>query len=376
MTNKINLDELLSSSDNVSVEEMPGNDGIIETVEGQISNLSQVDREKIDQIKNSIDLKDSQQLTMYANQAQTNIANFSDNILSQVRSKDSGEVGGLLTDLMLSVKGLDEDEGKSWLGRLFNRGRRNIERFVARYETLATQVDKITAQLQTSQKQLLKDINMFDKMYEENLNYFKELEYYIVAGEETVEEMKEEILPQLHTQAAQSDNPMAAQVVKDFQENVNRFEKRVHDLKTSKTIAIQTAPQIKLIQNNDKLLVEKITTTINTTIPIWKSQIVIALGLDTQQKALRLETEISDATNQMLVDNARNLRQSTIEVNEQVNRSAIDVETLEAVNNELIATIEETMQITNKAQEVRKDAEKRIEAVESNLRDALLKVSK
>ena len=238
---------------------------------------------------------------------------------------------------------------------------------------METQIDKISAQLETARMSLLKDIGVFDKLYEENIAYFKDLERYIIAGEEAIEEMRSEALPKLYKEAENSDEPMAMQVVRDFEENVNRFEKRIFDLKTSKAVALQTAPQIKLIQNNDQLLADKITDSINNTIPLWKSQVVIALGLNRQQEIVKMQREVSDTTNELLRRNSENLRNSTVEIQKEAQRSTIDVETIKEVNQNLIATIEESMQIQEDAKNQRKEAEKELIMVQEELREELAK---
>lgn len=238
---------------------------------------------------------------------------------------------------------------------------------------METQIDKISAQLETARMSLLKDIGVFDKLYEENISYFKELERYIIAGEEAIDDMRNKTLPDLYQQAESSDQPMAMQVVRDFEENVNRFEKRIFDLKTSKAVALQTAPQIKLIQNNDQLLADKITDSINNTIPLWKSQVVIALGLNRQQEIVKMQKDVSDATNELLKRNSENLKDSTVEIQKEAQRSTIDVETIKEVNQNLIATIRQSVQIQEEASQQRKVAEKELIDVQNELREELSK---
>lgn len=370
MSKEYNLEDLMK--DHPMVESQTDSNAIVEEVNQEVSELTAEDRKKVDDIKSKLDLQNSSQLTMYGVGAQQNIAKFSETVLSEVRTKDSGEVGELLTDLAVSVKSIDLDEDKGFFSKLISRGKNKVDHIVTQYDTVANTINKIQARLESSQKELLKDINLFDKLYDQNLQYFKELELYIVAGEETIEDMKTNVLPKLYQQAEESGDPMAAQVVNDFQESINRFEKKVHDLRVSKTIAVQTAPQIKLIQNNDRLLVDRISSTIHQTLPTWKSQVVIALGIENQREALRLEKEITDATNEMLKENASRLKQSTLEITEEVNRSIVDVETLEHVNRELIETIEESIAINERAKDAREDAKIRINEVENELQHALL----
>lgn len=223
--------------------------------------------------------------------------------------------------------------------------------------------------------ELLKDISVFDKLYERNVNYFNELELYIVAGEQKIQETRAEVIPRLQAEASQANDAMASQVVKDFIESVDRFEKKIYDLKTSKTIAIQTAPQIKLIQNNDKLLVDKVSDAIVNTIPLWKSQVVIALGLNKQQQVLEMQQEVSDTTNELLKRNAEKLKQNTIEVTKEAERPTVDIDTLKKVNEDLISTIKETLAIQDNAKKVRTQAEGELAKIENELQQALLEAS-
>ena len=348
---------------------------IAEVTEKRVEKISPEDRAKVDQIKNQIDLRNSQLSSVYGTNAQKGIAQFSEQILSEVRSKDAGEVGELMTDLLVKVNDVDiQNFGeKSLFDKFFGGPKKQVERYLAKYQNMETQIDKISAKLESARMELLKDIGIFDKLYEENIDYFKELERYIIAGEEAVEEMRKETLPALYKDAESSDEPMAMQVVRDFEENVNRFEKRIFDLKTSKTVALQTAPQIKLIQNNDQLLVDKITDSVNNTIPLWKSQVVIALGLNRQQEIVNMQKQVSDTTNELLRRNSENLRNSTVEIQKEAQRSTIDVDTIKEVNQNLIATINESVQIQRDAANQRKIAEKELIGIQNELRDELAK---
>ena len=344
--------------------------------EGEGMKLTPAEREKVDSIKESLDLTDSQACIQFGTAAQRNISEFADHILAQVRLKDSGYVGELLSQLVTEIKDVDvsspgDDEGI--LGKLpfFKNAKNKVEKLVSRYEALKVQVDQIEAKLDSAKMEMLKDIGMFDMMYEKNLEYFRNLNLYIAAGEEKMEELRTEELPKLRQEASLSGDPMAAQLVHDFEENVNRFEKKVHDLKLSRTIAIQTAPQIKLIQNNDKLLVDKIQTATLNTIPIWKSQIVIALGLGKQQKVLQLNQEISETTNELLKRNSQLLRTNTVETARESERSVVDLETLKKTNEDLIATIQETLQIQQEGRKKRQEAEGELVKLEDQLKQIL-----
>ena len=338
--------------------------------------FTQEDREKAASIKENLDLMDSQACLQFGTAAQRSIAEFTDQILSQVRAKDSGYVGELLGELLAELKEVDvtdpgNDEGFLAKIPFLKSDKNKAEKLISRYEVLKVQVDRIEAKLEQARMEMLKDIGMFDMMYEKNLEYFRNLNLYIAAGEEKIEELQREELPRLRKEAADSGDPMAAQLVHDFEENAGRFEKKIHDLKLSRTIAIQTAPQIKLIQNNDKLLVDKIQTATLNTIPIWKSQIVIALGLGKQQKVLKLNQEISETTNELLARNAQLLKTNTVETAREAQRGVVDVETLKKTNQDLIETIRETLRIQQEGRKKRREAEAELTRLEDQLKEAL-----
>lgn len=336
--------------------------------------LTPEQRKEIDELKESINLLDSQMLVTYGVGAQKQLTGFTDSVLDKVRAKDAGQIGDTLTDLMVSVQSLEVDqfgEEKGFLARL-GFGGNNVKKFMAKYDTVSNQIDKIEAELDQARMMLLKDIGIFDTLYERNLEYFKQLDLLIIAGDEKVEEALNEVLPKLAEEAAKSGEPMDAQLVRDFEETINRFEKKVHDLKLSKTISIQTAPQIRLIQNNDKTLVDKIQTAILNVLPLWKNQIVIALGLQNQEKVLQMNRQISDTTNELLKKNAALLKTNTIETARESERGIVEVETLKQVNQDLIETINETMKIHRDGRAARQQAEIELVAVEDELRQTLL----
>ena len=346
-----------------------------DAVRRAVEALTPEERAKAEEIKNGIDLMDSQTAILYGVGAQRNLAEFSDNILANVRNKDTGYVGDLMGELVEKVRdvGVDEAEG-GVLDKLpfLRSAARAVRRLLARYEKIEVQIDRIQRDLEEARMQMLKDITMFDGLYEKNLEYFRELQIYIAAGEEKLQELQETTLPQLHAEAAAKGDAMSAQVVRDFEDTVNRFEKKIHDLKLSKTVAIQTAPQIRLIQNNDKMLVDKIQTAILSTIPLWKSQIVIALGLHRQESVLKMQRSVSDATNTLLTKNAELLRQNSTEVARESERGIVDLETLKKVNADLISTIEETIKIQQEGRAARQNAETELLSIEQKLKEALL----
>ena len=373
MAEHITLDALMQSSGHTALQvQEPAS---METVRAQVEELSPEQKARVEEVKNSIDLMDSQAALQYGVGAQRNISSFSDNILTQVRSKDSGYVGELMSDLVLKVKEVDVDGlDEGFLDKLpfLKNASRAVKKFMQRYEKLEVQIDRIEQQLDQARMQMLKDITMFDGLYEKNLEYFQELQIYIAAGEEKLKELQEITLPQLHAEATAKGDAMSAQVVRDFEDTVNRFEKKIHDLKLSKTVAIQTAPQIRLIQNNDKMLVDKIQTAILSTIPLWKSQIVIALGLHRQESVLKMQRSVSDATNTLLTKNAELLRQNSTEVAKESERGIVDLETLKKVNADLISTIEETIKVQQEGRIARQNAEAELAGIEEQLKQTLL----
>ena len=373
MAEEITLDTLMQGKENTALQKQEPVD--VETVRTQVEELTPEQRARVEELKNSIDLMDSQTALQYGVGAQRNISSFSDNILAQVRSKDSGYVGELMSDLVLKVKdvGVDQlDDGILDKIPFLKNASRAVKKFMQRYEKLEVQIDRIEQQLDQARMQMLKDITMFDGLYEKNLEYFQELQIYIAAGEEKLKELRETTLPRLHEEASAKGDPMSAQVVRDFEDTVNRFEKKIHDLKLSKTIAIQTAPQIRLIQNNDKMLVDKIQTAILSTIPLWKSQIVIALGLHRQETVLQMQRSVTDATNTLLIKNAELLKQNSVDVARESERGIVDLETLKKVNEDLISTIEETIKIQQEGMAARQNAEVELTGIEERLKQTLL----
>lgn len=375
----INLNDLLEKRQAESQPAVPVVDQGHEVAQfnAQVESLTPEERQQIDTIKDSIDLVNSNAIVQYGSGAQKNIANFSNSVLSTVKSTDPAVAGDLLNDLVKRVKAFEDenDEDKGFfaslpvVGSLFKKG----EALTKSYTTLAAQIDKIQAGLDNQKMTLMKDIAMFDGLYDKNLEYFKQLQLYIQAGEEKIQELNQTTIPKLEAQAQVSDNPMAVQVVQDFKDTVSRFEKKVHDLKISKTIAIQTAPQIRIIQNNDKILVDRIQSAIYNTIPLWKNQMVLALGLGRQKEALEMQQAVSNTTNELLKRNAAMLKQNSHDTAVENERSIVDIETVKQVNEDLISTIEDTLRIQQEGRQKRQAAEAELVQIEDRLREALLK---
>ena len=373
MAEEITLDTLMQAKGSTALQKQEPVD--VQSIRTQVEVLTPVQRARVEELKNSINLMDSQTTIQYGVGAQRNISSFSDHILAQVRSKDSGYVGELMSELVLKVKdaGVDQlEDGPLDKIPFLKNASRAVKRFMQRYEKLEVQIDHIEQQLEQARMQMLKDITMFDGLYEKNLEYFQELQIYIAAGEEKLKELREITLPRLHAEASAKGDPMSAQAVRDFEDTVNRFEKKIHDLKLSKTIAIQTAPQIRLIQNNDKMLVDKIQTAILSTIPLWKSQIVIALGLHRQESVLKMQRSVSDATNTLLTKNAELLKQNSVDVARESERGIVDLQTLKKVNADLISTIEETIKVQQEGRIARQNAEAELAGIEEQLKHTLL----
>ena len=378
----INLEDLMaqkkSASQSTQAVEPVQPAQEIEKVTQQVETLTPAELAKVQSIKDSINLMDTATPLNYGAPAQKEIAQFSDSILTKVRAKDSGEVGVLLNDLVAKVKGFDvTKKSNSFLSNLPIIGSivNKAEDVMQGYEKLSTQVEKIQAGLENSKVKMMEDIVMFDTLYQKNLQYFKDLQLYIRAGEEKLEEMRTVTLPKLREQATASNDPMAIQVVSDFEQSVDRFEKKLHDLKLSKTLAIQTAPQIRLIQNNDRVLIDRVQSAIYHTIPLWKNQMVIALGLTRQKETIELQRAVSDATNDLLRRNAEMLKQNSIETAKANERGIVDIETVKKVNEDLISTLEETLRIQHEGRQRRQAAERELVAIEGRLKDALLKNS-
>ena len=339
-----------------------------------VEELTPAERAEVEKIKEGLDLTDSAAIIDFGTAAQKNIADFSDSILCNVRAKDSGYVGELLGELLTNVKSFEpksSDGGFLKKLPLVSSLVGKAETMMQGYEKVSVQVEKVKTSLQKARMLMMKDVTMLDTLFAKNLEYFKTLELYIRAGEEKMQEMREVTLPKLRAQAAASSDPMAAQVVSDFESSVERFEKKVHDLKISKTISIQTAPQIRLIQNNDKVLIDRVQSAIYNSIPLWKNQMVIALGLANQKKVLEMQHSVNEMTNDLLKKNAEMLKIGTIETAKENERSIVDIETVRKVNDDLVTTIEETLKIQQEGRAKRRAAEAELIELEGRLKKAL-----
>ena len=339
------------------------------------SMLSEADRRAIEEFAQKIDLNNTDHVLLYGSDAQKKIADFSDSALATVRTNDTGEVGEMLVKLVNEIKGFgDSAEKPKGLGGLFWNAKKAVSDMQTKYDKVEVNVDAIASSLEGYQVQLLKDISLFNHLYDMNTEYFKELTMYILAGEKRLAEVRRTTLEELKARAAQSGDAMDAQRANDMAANCDRFEKKLHDLKLTRQVALQMAPQIRLLQNNDSLLVERIQSTLSNTLPLWKSQIVIALGLHRSQEALKAQTAVTDMTNELLRKNAAALKTGTIETAREAERGILDLNTLVETNQSLIDTINEVMKIQDEGRAQRVEAEKQLVTMENELKQKLLEL--
>ena len=339
------------------------------------SMLSEADRRVIEEFARKIDLNNTDHVLLYGSDAQKKIADFSDSALATVRTNDTGEVGEMLVKLVNEIKGFgDAAEKPKGIGGLFWNAKKAVSDMQTKYDKVEVNVDAIASSLEGYQVQLLKDISLFNHLYDMNTEYFKELTMYILAGEKRLAEVRRTTLEELKARAAQSGDAMDAQRANDMAANCDRFEKKLHDLKLTRQVALQMAPQIRLLQNNDSLLVERIQSTLSNTLPLWKSQIVIALGLHRSQEALKAQTAVTDMTNELLRKNAEALKTGTIETAREAERGILDLNTLVETNQSLIDTINEVMKIQDEGRAQRVEAEKQLVTMENELKQKLLEL--
>ena len=345
------------------------------TAEMDTSMLSEADRRAIEEFAQKIDLNNTDHVLLYGSDAQKKIADFSDSALATVRTNDTGEVGEMLVKLVNEIKGFgDSAEKPKGLGGLFWNAKKAVSDMQTKYDKVEVNVDAIASSLEGYQVQLLKDISLFNHLYDMNTEYFKELTMYILAGEKRLAEVRRTTLEDLKARAAQSGDAMDAQRANDMAANCDRFEKKLHDLKLTRQVALQAAPQIRLLQNNDSLLVERIQSTLANTLPLWKSQILIALGLHRSQEALKAQRAVTDMTNELLLKNAEALKTGTVETAREAERGILDLQTLAQTNQSLIDSISEVMKIQDEGRAQRAEAEKQLAAMEGQLKEKLLEL--
>ena len=337
------------------------------------SNLTDEERAMVEQFSQKIDLRDSNLILQYGAGAQKKIADFSENTLNSVKTKDLGEIGDMLSSMVTELKSFDEEESGGIIG-FFKKKSDKLTAMKAKYDKAEVNVEKISGILEGHQVQLMKDVAVLDKMYELNKGYFKELSMYILAGKKKLNEVNNKDIPELRRKAAQSGLPEDAQAVNDLAALSNRFEKKLHDLELTRTVSLQMAPQIRMIQSNDTLMAEKIQSTIVNTIPLWKSQMILALGVTHSGQAAKAQREVTDMTNELLKKNAETLKMATIETAKESERGIVDMDTLRQTNASLISTLDEVMRIQSEGKAKRRAAEEELGKMEQELKEKLLQI--
>ena len=353
---------------------------IVKQVEADTANVQQFSEEEqkmIDEFAKQIDVTDSNLVFSYGAAAQQNISQFSDAALKNVKTKDLDEIGDAIADLVTELRGFnaDEEESKGFLG-FFKKQRDNAATLKAKYDETEVNVNKIVEALESHQIQLLKDIAMLDRLYDQNLTYFKELSMYIAAGKKRLEDFRANEMKAAYDKANASGLPEDAQAAKDLSDKADRFEKKLYDLELTRNISIQMAPQIRMIQSSNQLMAEKIQTSIVNTIPLWKNQMVMALGIAHTQKAMEAQRSVTDLTNELLKKNAEKLHMASVESAKEAERGIIDIETLKHTNKMLIDTMDEVLSIQQSGREKRRNAEQELASIENELRQKMLEIRK
>ena len=348
----------------------------VKPVELDDSMLSEAEKKAVEEFSKKIDVMDSNLILQYGAAAQKNVAGFSENALASVRTKDLGEIGKSLSELVVELKNFGEEEEKKGLFGKFKKAGNRLETMKAQYSKVETNVDKIVRELEQHQVTLMKDVAMFDQMYELNLKYYKELTMYILAGKKKLQEVRENELPALRAKAEQTGAQEDAQRYNDLVQMCERFEKKLHDLELTRMISIQMGPQTRLLQNNDTLMVEKIQSSLVNTIPLWKSQMVLALGMEHGRQATAAQSAVTEMTNELLKKNADMLKMGTIQTAREAERSVVDIETLQHTNQQLISTLDEVLNIQREGAQKRKAAEVELGRIEGELRAKLMELRK
>ena len=378
-----NLDEMLKEAPTLTLAPFAGADGPEESPQAQQEEepkvpevvLTPEEQKMVDNFASQIDITNTQMVMQYGAGSQKKIADFSENALNNVRTKDMGEIGQMLAGVVAELKDFDEEEEKGILG-FFKKSGNKLENMKVKYDKAEANINRICKVMENHQVTLLKDAAMLDKMYELNLNYFKELSMYILAGKQKLEQARTQELASLLKKAERSGLPEDTQAANDYASMCERFEKKIYDLELTRTISMQMAPQIRLIQSNDTAMSEKIQSTLVNTIPLWKSQMVIAIGLNHSSEAAKAQREVTDMTNALLKKNAEALKTATIETARESERGIVDIETLTATNKTLISTLDEVMKIQEDGRAKRRNAEQELGRIEEEMRQKLLAVSR
>ena len=341
----------------------------------ELSKLSEAEQKAVRSFSEQIDVTNAEQIMNYGSAAQKNISEFSDAALSSVKTKDLGQVGDMLSSLVVELQGLnfDTEEKRGFLG-LFKKAGQSIAELKAQFAKAETNVDKIVESLEKHEIVLMKDISLMDRMYQRNQEYMKELTMYILAGKLKIEQLRSVELPAMLEKARETGLPEDAQAANDFANLIGRFEKKIHDLELTRTISVQMAPQIRMVQNNDSLMAEKIRSSIVNTIPLWKNQMVMAMSLYHSEQAMKAQRQVTDTTNQLLMKNAETLRQGTVGIAQESERGIVDIETLKKTNMELIAALDEVRRIQDDGRARRAQAEEELGRIEGELKQKLLEM--
>ena len=339
--------------------------------------LTKEEQKAIDEFVEKIDVFDSTQVLQFGASSQAKISEFSDSVLEDVKTKNAGTAGDLLAELVSQIKSFDGSIGQEPKGleKLFTNAKKEFDKIIAKYTKIENNIDTIEKGLEKDKIMMLKDVAVFDTMYEKNLEYFKEISLYIIAGEKKLEQLRNEVLPELIKKAEKSGEQIDAQKVNDMENTINRFEKKIYDLKTTRIISIQMAPQIRLLQNNEAELVEKIQSSITNTIPLWKNQMVLALGINNAKKALKNQQAVSNLTNELLQKNSETLKQGSIDIAKESERAIIDIETLKKTNADIIETLDAVLEIHKNGRIQRQEAEKELQSIEKELKSKMLEIN-
>lgn len=342
-----------------------------ELVSVEDTKLSEEERKMVEEFAQKIDVMETNTILQYGSAAQTKVADFSETALKNVKTKDLGDIGDMMTELIGELKGFEIEEKESGIMSFFKKGANKVTNMKARYDKAADNVDRISKVLEDHQVTIMKDIALLDQLYEKNLTNFKELTMYIMAGKKKLEDVKNNDLPKLRAEAARTGLPEDAQAANDLENAIIRFEKKIHDLELTRVIAIQTAPQIRLVQNNDTMMVEKIQSTLVNTIPLWKSQMVIAMGIGHSHEAIKAQNEVTEMTNKLLKQNAEMLKTATVETAKATERGIVDLETLKNTNAKLIETLDEVKRIQEEGRAKRAEAQIELRRIETELNQKL-----
>lgn len=378
--NMNSLDDMLKEAPSLSFDMPEVKPEVVEIKEEKKNEtpevkLSPEEEKMVDEFASKIDISNSQAILAYGVGSQKKIADFSENALERVKTKDLGEIGDMLAGVVGEIRSLETEEDEKGLFGFFKKTSNKLANLKAKYDKVETNVNNIAKALEDHQVTLMKDVLMLDKMYELNMNYYKELSMYILAGKKRLERANNVELPELIKKADESGLPEDTQKAKDFSQMINRFEKKIYDLELTKTVSLQMAPQIRLIQNNDSMMSDKIQSTIVNTIPLWKNQMVIAIGLKHSNDAAKAQKAVSDMTNELLKRNADALKTATIETAKESERGIIDIETLKNTNKTLISTFDEVIKIQDEGRQKRKEAEAELKNIENEMRTKLLEIS-